>query len=61
MAKKSARNSNDYRKLQNMLKDLKKLKQELLPGERHRDGERATGRCKRRVAPIEALRLTHSL
>ena len=48
MAKKSARNSNDYRKLQNMLKDLKKLKQELLPGTQHAQHSKA--RAEQRLA-----------
>jgi hypothetical protein len=35
MGKKSnGRSSNDYRKLQQIIKDLKVLKAELLPGER---------------------------
>ncbi len=33
MGKSSGRNSNDYRKLQNMIKDLKVVKSELLPGQ----------------------------
>jgi len=36
MGKASARNSNDYRKLQNIIKDLKVIKSELLPDEAER-------------------------
>ena len=42
MGKKSnGRSSNDYRKLQQIIKDLKVLKAELLPGERGREEQRA--------------------